>query len=92
MSDKSLPNKYQPLDVGAAMYGICLVAQEFGLGTCIEEQGKAFQEVLREIANIPDTKNIHTTIAIGYPNWDFPTNRITTEREAIDNNTTWCGF
>lgn len=92
MSDKSLPAEYVPLDIGAVMYGICLVALEFDLGTCIEDQGKIFEEHLRNIAGIPESKEIHTTIAIGHPNWDFPANRVESAREDVDNITIWQGF
>ncbi len=92
MSDESLPDEYTPLDIGAVMYGITLAALEFRLGTCIGEQGKIFEEHLRSIAGIPDSKKIHTTIAIGHPNWEFPANRVESEREKIENITIWKGF
>ncbi|MCP4757498.1 MAG: nitroreductase [Proteobacteria bacterium] len=80
------------LDVGSVTQTICLTALEYGLGTCIESQGIAFPEVLREHAGIPDSKEIVMSVAIGYPNWDFPANKIETPREEVDNITTWCGF
>lgn len=92
LSDKSLPADYPPLDIGAVMYGITLAALEFGLGTCIEDQGKIFPEHLHTIAGIPKSKTIHTTIAIGLPNWDFPANQVESKRESVDNLTIWKGF
>lgn len=91
-SDKSLPPQYEPLDIGAVMYGICLVALKLGLGTCIVQQGVIFEGPLRKYAGIPDTKKLHTAIALGYPNWNFPANQIVTPREAIDDITIWKGF
>lgn len=79
-------------DIGAVVQTICLAALPFGLGTCIEDQGVMYPEVLRKYCSIPDYKKIIIAIAIGYPNWEFPANRLTSPRESIDGVTTWCGF
>jgi nitroreductase len=93
LKDKSLEAMVSShFDLGSVTQTICLAALEFGLGTCIEGQGKAFPEVLRAHAGIPDAKEIVTTVAIGYPDWDFPANKIITPREEVDSNTTWRGF
>jgi len=93
VKDLSIAHKLSGyLDIGSVSQTICLTALEYGLGTCIENQGAKYPEVLREYANIPESKEIVTTIAIGYPNWDFPANKIVTPREDLENNTTWCGF
>jgi len=92
LTDKSLPLERVLLDIGAVMQTICLVALAHGLGTCIEGQGVTYPEVLREIGKIPDEKQIVTAIAIGYPNWSFPANSITTPRESINNISIWQGF
>ena len=90
--DRMLPEARPSLDIGAVMQNICLIALAFGLGTCIENQGILYPEVLREYAEIPTTKRIIASIAIGYPNWDFQANRVVSDREPIDNITTWRGF
>ncbi|MFC1829764.1 nitroreductase family protein [Thermodesulfobacteriota bacterium] len=90
--DRVLPEARPSLDIGMVVQNICLVAMSFGLGTCIENQGVLYPGVLREYAGIPDTKKIITSIAVGYPNWDFPANRLESTRESIENITTWCGF
>ena len=41
------------------------------------------------IYNIPENKQIVIAIAIGYPNWDFPANRLETPRESVDTLTTF---
>jgi hypothetical protein len=64
----------------------------FGLGTCIEDQGVLYPEVLRKIVQIPGNKKIVIAIAIGYPDWDFPANALVTSRDSLDNNTRWFGF
>ena len=79
-------------DIGAVTQNICLAALKYGLGTCIANQGVAFPEVLNKVAGIPASKRIMISIVIGYPNWDFPANKVVSTREPVENITTWCGF
>lgn len=80
------------LDIGAVTQNICLAALHYGLGTCIQDQGVMYPEVLRKFCTIADAKRIIIAIAIGYPDWDSPVNQLETPREAVDTITTWCGF
>jgi len=91
-TDRCLSESGPLLDIGAAIQTICLTGLHFGLGTCIEDQGVAYPEVLRKYAHIPESKRIIMAIAVGYPDWDFPANKLVTEREPIKNITTWLGF
>jgi len=91
-TDRCLSESGPLLDIGAAIQTICLTALHFGLGTCIEDQGVAYPEVLRKYAKIPEPKRIIAAIAIGYPDWDFPANKVESGREPIKNVTTWLGF
>ncbi len=91
-TDKCLCDTGTLLDIGAVMQNICLAALKFGLGTCIENQGIQYSDMLREIIGIPDTKKIAVSIAIGYPDWEFPANRLVSSREPADNLTLWQGF
>jgi nitroreductase len=90
--DRSLGESPPLLDLGAVMQSICLAALSRGLGTCIEDQGVMYPEVIRSFAGLPDSKRIIISIAIGYPDWDFPANRVETAREPVDRTTTWCGL
>jgi nitroreductase len=92
LTDRALSDTGPLLDLGAAMQTLCLAALNFGLGTCIEDQGVLYPEVLREIARIPEGKKIIIAIAIGYPDWSFPANALVNSRESLDNNTRWLGF
>jgi nitroreductase len=92
LTDTSLSDSGPLLDIGAAMQNICLAALDFGLGTCIEDQSVLYPAILREIVDIPDSKRIVIAIAIGYPDWDFPANKILSDRESLENNTRWLGF
>ena len=91
-TDRCLSESGPLLDIGAAIQTISLAALQFGLGTCIEDQGTMYPEVLRRYAQIPDSKRIVIAIAIGYPDWDFPANRVESEREPVNNVTTWAGL
>ncbi|HEU65074.1 MAG TPA: nitroreductase [Chloroflexi bacterium] len=90
--DRCLSESGPLLDIGAVIQNICLIALNFGLGTCIEDQGVGYPKVLRKYGRIPDSKRIIAAIAIGYPDWDFPANKVETEREPVKNITTWLGF
>lgn len=89
VNDKSLTEAGPLLDTGAVMQNICLAALQFGLGTCIEDQGILYPEVVRKYTGIPDSKRFIIAIALGYPDPDFPANCIRSEREPAENLTTW---
>jgi nitroreductase len=92
LTDKSLNYEGPLLDLGAVMQTICLAALHFGLGTCIEDQGVEYPQVLREMLQIPENKRIFISIAIGYPDWDYPVNSLVSSRASLDDNTRWVGF
>jgi len=91
-TDRCLSESGPLLDIGAVIQTICVTALHFGLGTCIEDQGTMYPNVLRKYAHIPESKRIIAAIAIGYPDWDFPANKVGSGREPIKNLTTWLGF
>lgn len=91
--DKSLDRlPARLLDVGAFVQTICLVALNYGLATCVEDQPLVFPELVRKVTGIPESKRLITAIAIGYPDPDFPANRLKTVREPVENIATWCGW
>jgi nitroreductase len=90
--DRSLSEGGPLMDIGAVMQTLCLAALPYGLGTCIEDQGVMYPKDLRKLAGIPDSKRIIMAVAIGYPDPDFPANRVETEREHVEKISTWIGF
>lgn len=90
--DKKLSEAGPLLDIGAVMQNICLAALHYGLGTCIEDQGVMYPEVVRQHASIPESKRLIIAIAIGFPDRDDVANTITSNRELVENLTTWIGF
>ncbi len=90
--NSSLDETHSQFDIGAIAQTICLTAMKYGLGTCIMDQGIAFSEVVRRFAKISESKRIAASIAIGYPDWDFPANKLKSKREPLEEFVTWYGF
>ncbi len=91
-ADKELKYHLDMLGVGALCQTICLAAMEYGLGTCIADQGIMYDQVWRKYANIPESKRLIAGISIGYPDPDFPANKLVSSREPVDSITTWLGY
>jgi nitroreductase len=77
--------------IGAISQNIALAAVNLGLGTCIENAVVLYPEVIRRIVGIPQSKRIVIGIADGYPDWDFPANRVQVSHEPLANTTSWHG-
>jgi nitroreductase len=91
-ADSSLEEARTQFDLGIATQTICLAALDHGLGTCIEYQGVLYPGVLREFTGISESKRITMAIAVGYPDQDFPANKLEKTRESPEKVTTWIGF
>ena len=91
-ASNSLDESPTQFDHGCLTQTICMAALGYGLGTCIAGQGVLFPEVARQVCRIPDSQRIVMSIAIGYPDPDFPANRLESMRESLENITTWLGF
>jgi nitroreductase len=78
--------------LGIISQTIALAALDFGLGTCIEQRPVFYPEVVRQITGIPESQKIAIGIAIGYPDWDFPANKLRSTREPLSNIATWRGI
>jgi len=91
--DKTLSETGPVLDVGAFMQNICLAALRFGLSTCIHDQGVMYPDVVKQYANIPESKRLIIAVSIGYPDHENIVNTIASTRESsVDNPATWVGF
>ena len=91
-ADRSLYESRTQMDLGLITQTICLTALEYGLGTCIQLATVIYPEVIRKSVPIPDSQRITVSIAIGYPDWDFPANKDESNREPLDGITNWFGF
>ena len=90
--DEELSGFLSIFSLGTISQTIALAAVDFGLGTCIEHYPVFYPEVIRQITGIPESQKIAIGIAIGYPDWDFPANKLESTREALRNTATWCGI
>ena len=85
-------NIWPIFDCGLVAENIMLLATKYGLGTIAQIQAVGHPGVLRKVLGIPDSKLIVVGLAIGYPDWDDPINQLRSEREPLDNVSTWYGF
>ena len=86
--DESNYNRYNLLplfDAGIVTQSIVLLALEHGLGTCIQGASVQYSEALRLALGIPPSKRLIVSVAVGYPDWDFPANAVESEREPLEN-------
>jgi nitroreductase len=85
-------NIWPVFDCGLVAENIMLLATNYGLGTVAQIQAVLYPGVLRKVLGIPDSKLIVLGICVGYPDWDDPVNQLRSERELLDNVSTWHGF
>ncbi len=92
-ADKALLERsWAVYDIGALAQTICLAALNYGLGTCIEEQGVVYTEVIRKHTGLPEDVQPVISIALGYPDPEFPANQLVSRRAPVDEVTSWLGF
>jgi len=85
-------NIWPVFDCGLVAENIMLLATKYGLGSIAQIQAVLYPHVLRKVLGISDSKLIVLGIAVGYPDWDDPVNQLHSEREPLDNVSTWYGF
>jgi len=89
--DEEVSSDQAMFNLGLVTQNIVLLALEYGLGTCIMGALLDYPDIVRQIAGIPQSKKLAIAIAIGYPDWDFPANKLQTTREPLENVVTWQG-
>ena len=90
--DEEINGLLSIFSIGTVTQTIILTATDFGLGTCIELDPVSYSKAIRQITGIPESQKIVVAIAIGYPDWDFPANKLQTSREPLENIVTWLGM
>ncbi len=81
-----------PFDCGAVATALVNAAWSRGLGTVINSQGIMQSPVVREHARIADDQVIMKSIALGWPDDDFPANAVVSERKSVDEAAVFIGF
>ena len=89
--DEEISCDQSMFNLGLVSQNIALMALEYGLGTCIMGALLDYPDIVRKITDIPSSKKLAIAIAIGYPDLDFPANKLITERESLENIVTWQG-
>ena len=79
-------------DCGAVATALVNAAWSRGLGAVINSQGIMQSPVVREHAGIADDQVIMKSIALGWPDHDFPANAVVSQRKSVDEATTFVGF
>ena len=74
------------LGVGMYLQTLLLALTERGLGTCVEVSVTGYPEIVRAQLAIPAELSILCGLAIGYPDPDFPANRLHISRQSIEKN------
>jgi nitroreductase len=74
------------LAVGMYLQTLLLAFTERGLGTCCEVSVAGYPEIVRAQLAIPAELLILCGLAVGYPDPDFPANRLHVSRQPIDKN------
>lgn len=81
-----------PFDCGGVANALVNAAWSRGLGTVINSQGIMQSPVVREHAGIPDDQVIMKSIALGWPDEDFPANAVVSERKPLAETLNFVGF
>ena len=81
-----------PFDCGAVATALVNAAWSRGLGCVINSQGIMQSPVVREHAGIADDQVIMKSIALGWPDDDFPANAVVSERKSVKEATVFVGF
>ena len=81
-----------PFDCGAVTTALVNAAWSRGLGAVINSQGIMQSPVVREHAGIADNQVIMKSVALGWPDYDFPANAVVSDRKTVAEATVFVGF
>ncbi len=79
-------------DCGAVATALVNAAWSRGLGAVINSQGIMQSPVVREHAGIAEDQVILKSIALGWPDFEFPANAVVSERKSVAEATVFVGF
>jgi len=79
------------MNVGLVAQTISLAALHYGLGSIMLAAGVSYPDTVRQKLNIPESKKILISIAIGYPEEGARVNKFRTERVPLSEICSWHG-
>ena len=88
--DESFPPE-RFIDIGAFLGYLVLSAEAHGLATCPIGLVTAYEDEIRDALNVPDSKKLAISVAIGYSDIDSPINRFKSERVGSQEFVRWIG-
>jgi nitroreductase len=77
------------IDIGVILGYFILVSHRFGLGTCPIALITAYEDEIKDLLNIPESKRVIIGIAIGYPDYNVPINHFKSPRDDLENMVRW---
>jgi nitroreductase len=80
------------LDMGLFLQNIMLAARGCGLETCPQASLAEYPDTIRKVLNISDEWAVVCGMALGYADWDHPSNQYRTTREPEEVFVTFKGF
>ena len=69
---------------GMYMQTLCLLAEEAGLATCMQECWGILRTTLKAHLGLSETEMLYCGIALGYPDKDHPVNQMRSARAPLD--------
>jgi nitroreductase len=72
------------LGVGMFLQTLVLALTARGLGTCVQVSIGGYPEIVRAQLDIPPEMTVLCGLAVGYPDPDFPANKLRTGRDSMD--------
>jgi len=79
------------MDIGAGVENLIIAAQGEGLGTCWLGKPLRFSDTIRKVLEIPDDKDLVTSVSLGYPDNDSPINNMERSRLPHDQTVHYLG-
>lgn len=79
-------------DVGCAAENLVIAAAALGLGSVVQEQAVAWPSILREELGVPEEEQFVYGVSLGWPDPDFPANKIVTSRRDLEESARWHGI
>ena len=71
---------------------IMLAAKGFGLDTCPQAAWIPYQEAVLKHLGVPDDQALVTGMSLGWADHSKIENTLVSDREALENVATYCGF
>lgn len=89
--DKSMGHA-QWAHLGMFMQSVALVAQEMGLGTCMQEAWGMVRETLHKHFELPENEMVYAGMALGYADMSDPVNAWRSDRAPVEEFASFYGF